>query len=134
MKEYCTEYNEKENKQVLKGNVQLGMLYEEQFCGEFVGYIEGYELAGEKYPENLSEEQLRLLIDTIINGGESNRKDYYVNKRIKGYTEDVLPGGRSLFSLFGLNEEATTGDSLEVTSASTLAFEITEETTTEQAI
>ena len=105
-----------------------------EFCGEFVGYIEGYELAGENYPDNLTEEQLRALIVSIISGGEADRKDYYVNKRIKGYTEDVLPGGRSLFSLFGVQEEATTGNSLEVTSGSTLAFEITEETTTEQAL
>ena len=132
--DYCAEYDEKEKKEILKKNVQLGMLYEDQFCGEFVGYIEGYELAGENHPDNLTEEQLRTLIASIINGGEADRKDYYVNKRIKGYTEDVLPGGRSLFSLFGVQEEATTGNSLEVTSGSALAFEITEETTTEQAL
>ena len=131
--DYCTGPNEK-GEIDLKKNVQLGMLYEDQFCGEFLGYIEGYEISGETYPENLPEDAFEVLIDNIIKGNEEDRKDYYVNKRVKGYTEDVLPGGRALFNLLGLEENSTTESGLNVTSGSELVFEVTEDMTTEQAM
>ncbi|MBQ3510603.1 MAG: hypothetical protein IJA90_11385 [Peptococcaceae bacterium] len=126
--EYCADESGK-----LKDNVQLGFPYEEQFCGEFVGYIEGYELAGLNYnfdEETRDEKKFNALISAIENGEREDLKDYYVNKRIKGYTKEEIPGGRSAsepVAMFALEDtEATTG--------SELAFEETAEITTEQAL
>ena len=46
----------------------------------------------------------------------------------------MLPGGRTLFNLLGLEENSTTESGLNVTSGSELVFEVTEDMTTEQAI
>ncbi|MBR5319289.1 MAG: RHS repeat protein, partial [Peptococcaceae bacterium] len=132
--DYCSEYNAKEDSMVLKKNVQLGGSYEDQFCAEFLGYIQGYEIRGVNSQEDMSEEDFQRLLTEIANGEKENLKDYYKNKRVQGYTEQVFEGGRSLFGLLALNEDNTTGDALEVTSSSSLAFEITEDMTTEQAM
>lgn len=46
--DYCAENG------TLKKNVQLGMLYEDQFCGEFLGYVQGYEIRGVKSQEDMT--------------------------------------------------------------------------------
>ena len=46
----------------------------------------------------------------------------------------MLPGGRTLFNLLGLEENSTTESGLNVTSGSELVFEVTEDMTTEQAM
>ena len=46
----------------------------------------------------------------------------------------MLPGGRALFNLLGLEENSATESGLNVTSGSELVFEVTEDMTTEQAM
>ena len=46
----------------------------------------------------------------------------------------MLPGGRTLFNLLGLEENSATESGLNVTSGSELVFEVTEDMTTEQAM
>lgn len=119
--DYCAEYDEKETGMILKQNVQLGGNYESQFCGEFLGYVQGYELVGPNIPpeevENMTEDEFQKLIADVAAGLYEDRKDYYKDKRVMGYTGQEFEGGRSLFSLFG-EDSTSTESSLSVTSSS----------------
>ena len=134
--DYCAEYDEKETDMILKQNVQLGGNYEAQFCGEFLGYVQGYELVGPNIPpeevENMTEDEFQKLIADVAAGLYKDRKDYYKDKRVMGYTGQEFEGGRSLFSLFG-EDGTSTESSLSVTSSS-LKFELTPDMTTEQIL
>lgn len=119
--DYCAENG------TLKKNVQLGMLYEDQFCGEFLGYVQGYEIRGVKSQEDMTEAAVQQLIVDIDNGNAEELKANYINKPVKGYMDKEKP------ALFGLKDESTTESGL-YTTGSELVFDITEDMTTEQAI